>query len=185
MKKGDGSSEIRSGQDFSDGFVGSAGSLSSVGATNTDAINASNDAIADPIDTPISTAATQVGSPNPNATTPSKTSGASTTNASTGKNTSSTGSSHTPSKPAFTSRDTDAFTPSFANNFHVTASGSPTPSLTCAGSLPGGVMFQDNHNGTGTLSGDPVGASTTIVTFTAKNSEGIATQKFTLVVEGF
>ena len=52
------------------------------------------------------------------------------------------------------------------------------PALSVAGTLPAGVTFVDNGNGTGTLSGTPAAGTggTYPLTFTATNSVGSATQ---------
>ena len=62
----------------------------------------------------------------------------------------------------------------------------PTAALSSAGTLPAGVTFVDNGNGTGTLAGTPAAGTggTYPLTFTATNSEGSATQSFTLTVTG-
>ena len=57
--------------------------------------------------------------------------------------------------PAITSANSAAFVVGTAGSFTVTTSGYPTPSLSETGTLPAGVTFVDNHNGTGTLSGTP------------------------------
>ncbi len=54
-----------------------------------------------------------------------------------------------------TSMNNTAFTPNAPNTFTVTTAGYPTPSLSETGTLPGGVTFVDNNDGTGTLSGTP------------------------------
>jgi len=67
----------------------------------------------------------------------------------------------------------------------VSTAGTPTPSLTETGALPGGVTFKDNGNGTATLSGTPAAgtAATYPLTLTATNGVGTAaTQNFTLTV---
>src|SRR5262249_41527089 len=54
-----------------------------------------------------------------------------------------------------------------------------------AGTLPGGVTFVDNHNGTATLSGFPAAGSAGTYTLTFTASNGVspnATQTFTLTV---
>jgi hypothetical protein len=66
----------------------------------------------------------------------------------------------------------------------ITASGSPTPSITESGTLPSGIVFTDNGNGTARLSGTPrtgSGGSYT-VTVAATNSLGSTSQTFTLSV---
>ena len=85
--------------------------------------------------------------------------------------------------PAITSVSSTTFTVGAAGSFTVTATGSPTPSLSETGTLPSGVTFTDN--GTATLSGTPAAgtAGTYPLTFTAHNGVGIdATQNFTLTV---
>ena len=87
--------------------------------------------------------------------------------------------------PSITSANTTTFTAGTPGTFTVTAIGSPTPAIAVSGSLPAGVTFLDNGNGTGTLSGTP-GAATGgsyALTFTASN--GVlpdGTQAFTLIV---
>src|SRR5256886_7151586 len=55
----------------------------------------------------------------------------------------------------------------------LTTTGTPTPSLTESGTLPSGVTFKDNGNGTATLSGTPAAgtAATYTLTFTARSEE--------------
>src|SRR4029077_10397474 len=72
-----------------------------------------------------------------------------------------------------------------AGSFTVTATGAPTPSLSRAGTLPSGVTFVDNGNGTATLSGTPAAgtAGTYPITITASNGVGSpANQAFNLTV---
>ena len=67
----------------------------------------------------------------------------------------------------------------------MTATGTPTPSLTETGSLPSGVTFADNGNGTATLSGTPAASSGGIYSLTIKAHNGAgadASQSFTLTV---
>ena len=69
--------------------------------------------------------------------------------------------------------------------FLLTTVGTPIPSLTETGTLPSGVSFTDNHNGTATLTGAPAAgtAGNYSITFTAANSAGATvTQSFTLTV---
>jgi hypothetical protein len=70
-------------------------------------------------------------------------------------------------------------------NFQITTSGSPTPTLSESGPLPSGVSFNDNGDGTASLSGTPVigSADSYPITITANNNVGNqATQAFTLTV---
>src|ERR1051326_5929589 len=73
--------------------------------------------------------------------------------------------------PAITSANTTAFTVGTAGLFTITTTGAPTPSISESGTLPGGVSFVDNGNGTASLSGTPMGGTDGIysVVFTASN----------------
>src|SRR5215831_20881106 len=76
--------------------------------------------------------------------------------------------------PVIASANSTTFTVGTLGTFSVTTTGTPTPSLTETGTLPGGVTFKDNGNGTGTLSGTPavgIGKAYSI-TFTASNGVG-------------
>lgn len=84
--------------------------------------------------------------------------------------------------PSITSASGITFVVGVANSFAVTTTGSPAPGITETGSLPAGVTFVDNGNGTGTLAGNPAVGGTFPITFTATNSVGHATQSFTLAV---
>ena len=85
--------------------------------------------------------------------------------------------------PGITSATSTTFTVGTAGSFTVTATGSPTPSLTATGTVPSGVTFVNNGNGTATLSGTPASGTggTYALTFTASNGVGTpARQNFTL-----
>jgi len=86
---------------------------------------------------------------------------------------------------AFTSADNVTFIAGQNNSFQVTVTGKPTPALSFTGDLPAGITFQDNGNGTGTLSGTP-GPNTSgtypLVFFAEKNKPHQASQNFTLTV---
>jgi YVTN family beta-propeller protein len=85
--------------------------------------------------------------------------------------------------PAITSAASATFTTGVAGSFTVTTSGLPVPSLSETGTLPGGVTFVDNHDGTGVLAGTPTAGGTFAISFTAAN--GVlpnATQPFMLTV---
>jgi hypothetical protein len=85
--------------------------------------------------------------------------------------------------PSITSASNTTFTQGASGSFTVTATGTPTPSLTESGSLPNGVTFHDNGNGTATLSGTAAVLGSYPITFTASNGIGTpATQSFTLTV---
>ena len=84
--------------------------------------------------------------------------------------------------PTITSASGVTFVAGAANSFAVTTTGSPIPSITETGALPGGVTFVDNGNGTGNLAGKPTVGGTFPISFTATNTAGHATQSFTLIV---
>ena len=93
----------------------------------------------------------------------------------------------TPSQtfPAITSPSSTTFTVGTLGRFMVTTTGFSTPpTLTETGTLPTGVTFVDNHNGTATLAGIPATgtANTYPLTITATNNVSSATQSFTLTV---
>jgi len=86
--------------------------------------------------------------------------------------------------PTITSARSATFAVGSPVSFTVTTSGAPAPSLTEAGSLPAGVSFQDDGNGTATISGSSAATGTFPITITASN--GItpdATQSFTLAID--
>src|SRR5689334_11010036 len=86
--------------------------------------------------------------------------------------------------PTFTSPNATTFTVGTNGTFTVAASGFPAPAISVSGTLPNGVSFGDNGNGTGQLQGTPAAGTGGIYTllFTATNSAGTATQTFTLTV---
>jgi hypothetical protein len=83
----------------------------------------------------------------------------------------------------FTSASSASFTAGTAGTFTVATSSDFTPSLTEAGSLPAGVTFVDNGNGSATLAGTPTAPGTYTVTVSA-TSGGVleGTQLVTLSV---
>jgi len=63
-------------------------------------------------------------------------------------------------RPKFTSKiNSFTFHTGQADAFTITATGSPTPILSLVGTLPGGLSFQDNHDGTASLFGQPAGGA--------------------------
>jgi uncharacterized repeat protein (TIGR01451 family) len=87
--------------------------------------------------------------------------------------------------PTITSADSTTFIVGTPGSFTVTATGYPVPTLSLAsGTLPDGVSFEDNADGTATLSGTPAvgSADTYSFTITAANSVGTVSQAFTLTV---
>jgi hypothetical protein len=83
--------------------------------------------------------------------------------------------------PTITSAATLTETAATAFTFTVAATAYPTASLTETGTLPSGVTFKDNGNGTATIAGSAA-AGTSTLTFKATNAGGSATQTFTLTV---
>ena len=57
--------------------------------------------------------------------------------------------------PSFTSADNTIFIAGTTGDFTVTTTGYPFPSLAASGTLPNGVSFTDNGDGTATLDGAP------------------------------
>jgi len=88
--------------------------------------------------------------------------------------------------PTITSASNTTFTVGGAGSFTVTTTGEPAPTLTETGTLPSGVTFKNNANGTATLSGTPAAGTggTYSLTFAASNGVGTpASQGFTLTVD--
>lgn len=88
--------------------------------------------------------------------------------------------------PAITSGNNTTFTANTAGSFSITTSGFPKPGLTESGSLPSGVTFTDNLNGTATLAGTPGATTGGVYNFTITANNGVgsnATQSFTLTVD--
>jgi len=87
--------------------------------------------------------------------------------------------------PAITSGNNATFTEGSAGSFKVTSTGFPTATVSEAGTLPAGVSFVNNGDGTGTVSGTPTVSGIFPITFAANNGVGSgATQSFTLTVSG-
>ena len=87
--------------------------------------------------------------------------------------------------PAVTSAASTSLTVGTGGSFTVTSTGEPTATLSESGSLPAGVTFTDNHDGTATLAGTPAAGSGTTyaISLTARNGVAPdATQSFTLTV---
>jgi hypothetical protein len=85
--------------------------------------------------------------------------------------------------PTITSRNSATFGANVAFTFTVTTTGFPAPALSITpGSLPAGVAFHDNGNGTATISGKATAASISTLTLTAANGTTNKTQSFTLTI---
>jgi hypothetical protein len=86
--------------------------------------------------------------------------------------------------PAITSPASATFTGGRGGTFTITTTGHPTAAITETGTLPSGVTFLDNHDGTATLTVGP-GAADGVVRFVIQADNGVtpsATQPFTLAV---
>jgi hypothetical protein len=84
--------------------------------------------------------------------------------------------------PAITSATSATATVGKAFSFTVTTTGYPTPSLGWSGTLPPGLSFTDNGDGTATISGTPTGASSADLAWEATNASGETTQPFALTI---
>jgi beta-glucosidase len=84
--------------------------------------------------------------------------------------------------PAITSSPSALLTVGSAGSFTVATSGFPQPAITESGTLPTGVTFTDNGDGTATLAGTPASgtAGAYPITLTANNGLTNATQALTL-----
>ncbi|MGO9657006.1 MAG: putative Ig domain-containing protein [Acidimicrobiales bacterium] len=86
--------------------------------------------------------------------------------------------------PAITSAASAAATVGTAFTFAVQATGSPTPTLARTGTLPAGVSFKANSNGTATFSGTPTKSGSYTETITASNGVSPnATQSLVIAVD--
>lgn len=87
--------------------------------------------------------------------------------------------------PAITSGAAATFTEGLAGSFTVTTTGRPVAALTLSGTLPAGLTFTDNGDGTATLGGSAAAAThgSQVVTIQADNGIGTpATQTFTVTI---
>ena len=89
------------------------------------------------------------------------------------------------SAPAVTSSASTTFVAGGPDTFTVATSGYPTPSLGETGTLPAGITWTDNGDGTATLAGTPdavTSPATYPITIQATDGTGSVTQSFTLTV---
>jgi large repetitive protein len=83
--------------------------------------------------------------------------------------------------PAFTSAGQGSLAAGVAGSLSITAPGAL--SMSTSSTLPAGLTFTDNGNGTATLAGTPASANgTSVLTFSATNQIGTATQTFDLTI---
>ena len=88
--------------------------------------------------------------------------------------------------PTITSANKTVFLAGTSASFTVTTTGAPAPGLSEAGALPTGVIFNDNGNGTATISGTPSSGTGGVYYLTITASNGVspnATQTFMLTVD--
>jgi len=71
--------------------------------------------------------------------------------------------------PHITSTDSTTFISGVLGDFTVTTTGYPTPSLSYTGTLPSGITFTDNSDGTASISGTTAQEGTFAITITATN----------------
>ena len=93
---------------------------------------------------------------------------------------------HVRAAPAVTSANSTTFTVGSPGSFTVTTTGVPVAAITEAGSLPAGITFTDNGNGTATLAGTPAFGTGGDYSLTLTANNGVApnaTQTFTLRVQ--
>ncbi|WP_331730703.1 putative Ig domain-containing protein (plasmid) [Kitasatospora sp. NBC_00070] len=85
--------------------------------------------------------------------------------------------------PAITSDDHTTFSAGAPGTFTVTTAGSPTASLSLGGdTLPAGVTFTDNTDGTATLAGTTSATGVYNLTITAHSTAGDTVQNFALTI---
>jgi hypothetical protein len=84
--------------------------------------------------------------------------------------------------PAITSANAARFSTGTAGSFTVTTTGYPAPTIGGTGTLPAGLTFVDNKNGTATIAGTPTVGGTYVLTVTATNHTGSAQQTLTVTV---
>jgi len=88
--------------------------------------------------------------------------------------------------PVFTSGDNTSFDLGFAGSFTITATGNPsTMSISLTGSLPSGVSFTDNGDGSASLAGTPAAGSAGVYNLILTANNGVkpdGIQNFTLTV---
>lgn len=85
---------------------------------------------------------------------------------------------------AIVSPATVTFDEGSGGTFTVEAPGTPTPTLSYMGTLPSGVGFTDNGDGTASISGMPTTPGSFEVTVTASNAFGTQTQDLDVIVDG-
>lgn len=88
--------------------------------------------------------------------------------------------------PAITSAASATFVVGIPGSFTITTTGFPVPALSETGTLPAGITFTDNGNGTATLAGTATSSGTSTLTITANNGVApAATQALTVTIATF
>jgi len=85
--------------------------------------------------------------------------------------------------PAVTSASTATFATGAPGSFTVTTTGYPRPALGVTGTVPAGLTFVDNGDGTATLSGTPTAGGQASLTIHAVNAQGSVTSGLTVDVQ--
>jgi hypothetical protein len=92
-----------------------------------------------------------------------------------------------PNVRAITSSNVVSATKGAPFTFRITTSGAPTPSIARVGTLPKGLFFGDNHDGTATISGTPrkteVRYLTIRATFGSGKTRSVVLQGFSLTIK--
>ena len=84
--------------------------------------------------------------------------------------------------PRFTSATEESFVLGTSGSFTVTTSAAPTATLHESGTLPPGMTFTDNGDGTATLAGTPTAVGNFPLSITAQNEGGSTSQNLTVQV---
>ena len=84
--------------------------------------------------------------------------------------------------PSITSAASASMIQGIPGSVTVTTGGYPAPSLGWSGTVPAGLSFTDNGNGTATIAGTPSSTGVTTLTLLATNTYGTTSQAFTLTV---
>ena len=84
--------------------------------------------------------------------------------------------------PIITSSATAMFTAGTAGRFTITTTGFPTAAITESVTLPAGLTFHDNGDGTATIRGTPTRRTTIAITITASSGTSKAIQTLSLIV---
>lgn len=88
--------------------------------------------------------------------------------------------------PVFTSADSTTFDLGFAGLFNIAATGNPqTMTISISGTLPSGVLFTDNGDGTATINGTPAAGTAGVYGLILTADNGVTpngVQNFTLII---